>query len=97
MMKSTNEIIKLLEKQKSYLRKKYKIKALSIFGSYLRNEAGKDSDIDILVEFDQSPGLEFVDLAEELEEMLGVKVDLVSKNGIKPKYYNKIEQDIVHV
>lgn len=96
-MKSTNEIIKLLEKQKPYLRKKYKIKALSIFGSYLRNEAGKDSDIDILVEFDQSPGLEFVDLAEELEEMLGVKVDLVSKNGIKPKYYNKIEQDIVHV
>lgn len=96
-MKKTDEIIRLLEEQKSYLKEKYKIKSISIFGSYSRDEAETKSDLDILVDFEKAPGLEFVDLAEELENILGVKVDLVSKKGVKPKYLKQIEQDLVHV
>lgn len=55
-----------------------------IFGSYARNEANYDSDIDILVELDynQHLGLGFIDLKLELEEKLHKKVDLISNNAI---------------
>lgn len=90
-------MVGLLEEKKSYLKEKYSVKSISIFGSYSRNEETPQSDIDILVEFENPVGLEFVDLAEELEDILGIKVDLVSKKGIKEKYLKEIEQDLVHV
>lgn len=96
-MKSTHEMVGLLEEKKSYLKEKYSVKSISIFGSYSRNEETPQSDIDILVEFENPVGLEFVDLAEELEDILGIKVDLVSKKGIKEKYLKEIEQDLVQV
>lgn len=79
------------------MKKEYGVRSLDIFGSYSRNEATPQSDIDVMVEFERPIGLEFVDLAEELEEILGVKVDLVSKNGIKKRYYEEIKEDLVHV
>jgi predicted nucleotidyltransferase len=57
----------------------------------------ENSDIDILVEFTKPVGIEFIDLADELEKMLKSKVDLVSKNGIKPKYYEAIKKDLIYV
>jgi predicted nucleotidyltransferase len=70
---------------------------MGIFGSFARNEQSDTSDIDILVEFDKPIGLKFVDLANELEMILNNKVDLVSKNGVKPKLMKYILQDIQHV
>lgn len=96
-MKSIKTLKSLLKKQKPYLKEKYKVKSIAIFGSYSRSEESESSDVDILVDFRDSPGLEFVDLAEELEKILEIKVDLVSKNGAKPKYLNQIEQDLMHV
>ena len=96
-MKSVGELKKLLQTKKPYLKEKYKVTAISIFGSYSRDEATSDSDLDILVDFEEPIGLEFVDLADELEEFLGVKVDLVSKNGVKDRYFKEIERDLVHV
>lgn len=96
-MQKVDEIKSTLGKYKEHLRQKYKVKNLGIFGSYTRNEETDESDIDILVDFEGDIGLEFIDLADELEEILGHKVDLVSKAGVKPKYLNYVLEDLVYV
>jgi predicted nucleotidyltransferase len=75
----------------------YPIKSLAIFGSFVRKEQNDSSDLDLLVEFSEKIGIRFIDLAEELETILGFKVDLVSKNGIKEKYLMSIGSDLVYV
>ena len=82
---------------KEDLYRRYPIRALSIFGSYARNEAGPDSDIDILVEFSEPVGFEVADLAFELEELLGHSVDLVSRGAIRERLRPHVEKDLVHV
>ena len=76
---------------------KYNIKSLGVFGSYFRGDYRKDSDIDILVEFEKPIGLLFIDLADELENLLKNKVDLVSKKAIKQRYLDYIDQEIIYV
>ena len=73
------------------------MKSIGIFGSFTREDFKDDSDIDILIDYDQPLGIEFIDLAEELEKILNLKVDLVSKNGVKPKYLEEIQKDLVYV
>lgn len=68
-----------------------------MFGSFTRNEAAENSDVDILVELDRPIGLEFVLLADGLEEILGVKVDLVTPNALKPGMFEYIKQDLQYV
>ena len=70
---------------------------MAIFGSYSREENTEDSDLDILVEFNDKIGIRFVDLADEIEEIVGLKVDLVSRNGIKDKYFKAIDPDLIYV
>jgi predicted nucleotidyltransferase len=70
---------------------------LAIFGSYARNQQTEESDLDILVEFNRPIGLAFIDLAEELEHILKLKVDLVSKKGLKERYLKSIEQELEYV
>jgi uncharacterized protein len=96
-MKSISEIKLLLQLNKQNLMKKYSLKSLALFGSFVRNEATENSDLDILVEFDKPIGLEFVLLADELEEILGVKVDLVTPKALKPKMFEYIKQDLEYV
>jgi predicted nucleotidyltransferase len=73
------------------------LKSIGIFGSFTREDFKDDSDIDILIDYEQPIGIEFIDLAEELEKILNLKVDLVSKNGIKPKYLEEIQKDLIYV
>ena len=96
-MKNLNEIRKLLEFHKQRLKDKYNIKNIGLFGSIVRGDNTKTSDVDILVEFERPIGLDFVSLADELEEILGVKVDLVTPNAIKPRMMEYIKQDLVYV
>lgn len=96
-MRTLNDIKIILHKHKPVLVEKYGIKTLGIFGSYARNEQEECSDVDILVDFNQPVGIEFIDLAEELESILGTKVDLVSKKGIKKDYFKFIEKDLKYV
>jgi len=96
-MKTLNEIRDSLAKRNSNLLKKYPIKTLAIFGSYSRNEQNEKSDLDILVEFDNKIGMGFFDLADELENFLHLKVDLVSKKGIKERYFQAIKSDLIYV
>jgi predicted nucleotidyltransferase len=96
-MKNRDQILDILRSSKEDLKNKYPISFLGLFGSYSRNEQNTESDIDILVDFNGKIGIEFIDLAEELETLLGMKVDLVSKRGIKKEYLAKIEKELVNV
>ncbi len=96
-MKSLEEIEYLLNNHKKSLFSKYPIKSIAIFGSYARNEQKDGSDLDIIVEFKDKIGIQFVDLAEEIENIIGLKVDIVSRNGIKEKYYKAIKSDLIYV
>ena len=96
-MTTLNDIKDTLKNNKQRLTEKYGISLLAIFGSYGREQQREDSDIDILVDFQKSIGIEFIDLADELEILLQHKVELVSRNGIKPQYYQHIEKELMYV
>ena len=96
-MTKLDDIKNLLASHKEQLFKKYGLKFLAVFGSYARNEQTAKSDVDILVEFNSSVGIEFIDLCEELENLLHQKVDLVSKAGVKSKYLQSISSDLIYV
>jgi len=68
-----------------------------LFGSYTRSEQNESSDIDIMVEFDAPIGIEFIDIADELEKALNTKVDLVSRNVMKPRLMKHIEKELIYV
>jgi predicted nucleotidyltransferase len=96
-VKSLEEVRRALSEHKQGLKEGFKIKEIGIFGSYARNEQREDSDVDILVEFEEPIGLQFVDLAELLENILEMKVDLVSRGAIKPNRWKYVEQDLIYV
>ena len=96
-MKNLEEIESILLKHKSGLRERFKVKEIGIFGSYARNEQTEDSDVDILVEFEEPVGLLFVHLADFLEEILQSRVDLVTEDGIKPNRRKYIMEDLIYV
>jgi len=76
----------------------YRMKSLELFGSYVRNEQNADSDLDVLVEFDEAPSLfEFIRLENELSDILKVKVDLVMKDSLKPTIGQRILAEAVPV
>ena len=75
---------------------RYGVKRVGLFGSYVRGEMRKDSDIDILVEIEKDISLlDFVGLKLEIEEVLGKKVDLVEYNTIKPLLRERILKEQV--
>ena len=76
---------------------RYHVRELGLFGSVERDDFTPESDIDIIVDFNRPIGIEFIDLADELEAQLGRKVDLVSKKGIKPQYFKAIQSDVIYV
>ncbi|MBW4578731.1 MAG: nucleotidyltransferase family protein [Tildeniella nuda ZEHNDER 1965/U140] len=69
-----------------------------MFGSYIRQEQTKNSDIDVLVEFSETPSLlKFVNLENYLSDNLGVQVDLVHKAGLKPRIGERILAEVVYL
>ena len=96
-MKTLQEVKTILANHKQQLFNNYPLKSLAIFGSYSREENKDKSDLDILVEFNVKIGVRFIDLADEIESIVGLKVDLVSKNGIKEKYFSAINADLIYV
>ncbi|MBL0881918.1 MAG: nucleotidyltransferase family protein [Chitinophagaceae bacterium] len=97
-MSELESIKNLLVKLKPELMEKYSISSIGLFGSIVREDfSPSKSDIDIIVDFSKPIGIQFIDLADYLEEKIHRKVDLVSKNGMKPRYYQAIESDIVYV
>lgn len=90
MNKKLTEIKQILSRNREQLLRDYSVKEIGIFGSYIRNEQKKNSDLDILVEFEEPISLfKFMDLEEYLKNLLGIKIDLVSKKALKP-YIGKL-------
>ncbi len=96
-MLDLNKVKEILSVLKPELISKYYVSSIGLFGSVVRGDFTANSDIDIIVTFNRPVGMEFIDLANELEEKLDRKVDLVSKNGVKEKYYQIIEPQIIYV
>lgn len=90
-------ILSCLRDAKPALQKQYPIHSIALFGSVARGETTRSSDVDILVEVDPSIGLEIVTLGDQLEKLLGCKVDLISRRAIKPSLWKHIEPDLIYV
>jgi len=95
--KTREEILNLLVQNKLELENRFKVRRLALFGSYARGDQRPDSDVDILVDIDPSIGLEFVTLAEQIEQLLGLSIELVSLRAIKPNKLAYIEQELIYV
>ena len=98
-MRTLKEIKDTLAAREEEIRKRYGVVILGIFGSYARGEQNELSDIDILVELEKPIGLKFFELWDELENLLGVKVDLLTIRAVKqkPNLWKSIEEDVVYV
>ena len=97
-MTDTEDIMEKIRKNMPYLRERYKVKNVGIFGSYVREENDKESDVDILVEFDDPPTLlEFVALERHIGELTGTKIDLVMKTALKPGIGERILEEVVYI
>ncbi len=97
-MVDLDEIKKKLASYKPFLTDRYKVAEIGIFGSYLRGEQTKTSDLDLLVSFREPVSLlEFVHLENHLSEVLSVKVDLVMKSALKPRIGKHILEEVVLV
>ena len=93
-MKTSKEIETILKKNKASLKKLFGVSEIGVFGSYARDEACEESDVDILVDFDGPVGWEFLDLKDHLEKLLGVEVDLVTKRALKPGMKQRILDEV---
>lgn len=84
-----------LQQQMPMLRKHYKVDSLGVFGSYVREEQAPGSDLDILVTFIDPPGLlKFIEMENYLSDLLGVKVDLVMQDALKPRIGKRILKEL---
>ncbi len=81
-MKTSNEILKLIKDNYNYLSTEFGVEKIGLFGSITKGTATKESDVDILIEFNKPIGFKFVRLVDYLEKLLGKKVDVITKDGL---------------
>lgn len=97
-MKKIDQFIKKLKEIKPIIESKYSVKNLEVFGSYIRGKQKKGSDLDVLVEFSKTIDLfKYIELENYLSEKLGVKVDLVMKDTLKPRIKDRILNEAIPV
>jgi len=82
---------------KPEMQQRFFVNSIGLFGSVVRDDFKVFIDVDIFVDFTRPVGIEFVDLANFIESKLNKKIDLVSRNGVKKKYFEQIESQIVYV
>ncbi|NOZ76837.1 MAG: nucleotidyltransferase family protein [Euryarchaeota archaeon] len=99
MKRTLKEIKEVLALHHAELQDRFHVRKIGIFGSYTRSDQTPLSDVDILVELDRPVGWEIVDLHRYLEELLGVKVDIVTRGAVerKPLLWQSIQEDLVYV
>jgi predicted nucleotidyltransferase len=97
-MKELNRLKKILQDHKATLRDEFGVIEIGLFGSYTKANQSKDSDVDILVEFEKAIDLfTYVHLKNHLSDLLGVNVDLVTKKALKPKIGERILSETVYI
>ena len=93
-----SEIVGILRSRLQMIHATFGVKDLMLFGSAVRDEISPESDVDVLVEFEQQPDFDrFMDLKFFLEDILKVKVDLVTRAALKPRMRPMIEKEAIHV
>ncbi len=89
-------LLKILRSHKKELEEKFGIIKIKVFGSYVRGKETSKSDLDIIVEFKEPPGLiKFIEIEEYLSNLLGVKVDLLTEEGISPYIRKYIKKEVI--
>ncbi len=100
-MLKPKELFSTLKELLPYLRDNFGVKRIAVFGSFAEGNPKKDSDIDLLIEFDQLPGLKFIALSDYLEKKLGKEVDILTPGGLQgiriPKVAKMIKKNLRYV
>ena len=93
-----DEVLRILAEHRDELRARFSLKSMRLFGSVARGEASTASDVDILVDFHETPSLfTFLRLRGYLQDLLGVTVDLVTETGLCEKVKPHIEREAIDV
>jgi predicted nucleotidyltransferase len=93
-----SEVLEALRALLPELRQRYAVRTLALFGSYARGEARAASDVDLLVEFDRVPSLlKLIEVEEYLTDRVGVKVDLVMRDDLRPVIAERVVRESVPV
>jgi len=96
--KLTEQIKNKIKDNRDFLEKEYKIKQIGIFGSTVRGDARKDSDVDVVVDFSEPMGFfKFIRLEGYLSSILSKRVDLISKKALKPIIKDDILKEVEYV
>lgn len=98
-MNLVDELLSVLRHHLPEIRERYGVSALGIFGSHVRGQQRRRSDLDVLVEFDNGSLtlFQFIELKDFLSDLLNVKVDLVEKRALKPAIGKRILEEVVFV
>lgn len=96
-VKDLNEIMDRIKARKAYLQKRFKVRTIAVFGSFIRGEQKRGSDVDVLVEFEEVPGLDFFALWDYLERILKKKIDLTTKSALRKEITGKILNEAVYI
>ena len=98
-MKDISEVKRRLESYKSIFQERFKVKAIGIFGSFVRREQTTKSDVDVLVDFEREGKTfdNYMDLKYFLEELLGLEVDLIMKGALKEELKDMILREVLYV
>ena len=93
-----DKLIKLLKANLVTIQDRFGVKRIMLFGSVVHGTATADSDVDILVDFADQPDFDhFMDLKFFLEDLLKMKVDLVTRSALRPRMRPAIEQEALNV
>lgn len=99
-MKTLKDIKQILQDQKPYLCERYGIIEVRVFGSYVRGEQNRHSDIDILVDFGETPGIDLLDLVNlerYFSELLGTNVDVAIKSSLRKRIGQRILSEAIPI
>ena len=97
-MTSLSEITQKLKAYLPTLKQKYNVSEMAIFGSYVRGEATENSDLDIMIDFNGEIGWDYFDLYNDVQKLFPkIKIDIVTKGGIQPHYWEFLKNKMQYV
>ena len=97
-MNTLEEILSKLSGKLSELKEEYNVKTIGVFGSYATNSYTENSDVDILVDFEQTPDLfEFIRLKNDLASLLGKRVDLVTRRALRKDHEDRVLCEVKYI
>lgn len=99
-MHTQKQILDFLSKNKNLLNRQFCVSRIGLFGSYARNEQTDDSDIDLIVDFQENTNNLYdikIELKQFFKDNLNVEVDICREKYIKPRYKNRIIKEAIYV